>query len=104
MGGIGTTGLGAVAFGQGTYKVRKAIREQDTLRFETQILPDNPLTDGPTLSLWDNLKAVMSFAYQNDPHKSAMAAMNHDDILRGSFTRCAVKSFSGVWQGRRIDI
>ncbi len=102
--GIGNLGPGALAFGQGTHVVRKAIQDLDTVQFEAQILADSPAIDGATLSMWDNLSAVMNFAYKNDPHKSAMDVMHHDDLVRGSFTRCLVKSFDGVWNGRRISI
>lgn len=102
--GFRALGLGAVAFGQGTHTVRKAIQKQEDVRFEAQILPDNPTTDGATFTLWDNQAAVMNFAYKSEPHKSAMDVTNHDDVVRGSFTRCWVKSFDGIWRGQRISI
>jgi len=102
--GFGGFGSGAIAFGQGTHTVREAVQGQDGVRYEAQILADDPKIDGVTLSLWDNQMAVMDFAYKRDPHKSVMAVMDHEDVVRGSFTRCLVKSFDGIWQGKRVNI
>jgi hypothetical protein len=100
--GLGGFGRGAAAFGRGTRKVRRAMQNHEALMFEGQILPDDPRIDGPTLSLWPNQSAVLDFAYKSDPHKTAMKVVEHDDILRGSFTRCAVRSFDGYWNGKRV--
>lgn len=102
--GFGKIGAGAIAFGQGTHKVRNAIQDQEDVRFEGQILADDLRIDGVTLSLWNNQSAVMDFAYKNDPHKTAMGITDHEDVVRGSFTRCLVKSFNGVWQGEHFSI
>lgn len=100
--GLGSLGAGAIAMGQGIHAVRGALASRDDVRFEGQILPDDPRIDGPTLSLWDNQEALIKFAYRTDPHKSAMKVSDHEDLVRGSFTRCAVRSFGGTWQGKQV--
>ena len=102
--GLGSIGPGAVAFGQGNHAIRKTIRSQPGLRFEAQILADNPVTDGVTMTLWDNEASVIDFAYRQDPHRTAMKVKEHKDISRGSFTRSAVRHFSGSWDGIQTEI
>jgi hypothetical protein len=102
--GLGGLGAGAVAFGQGNYAIRKAIGQQDGLRFEAQLLPDDPTMDGPTLSLWDTEASVIRFAYLDEPHKSAMKVKDHKDLVRASFTRCRVRSVVGSWNGAPIAL
>ncbi|MBB3713938.1 hypothetical protein FHS00_003551 [Limimaricola variabilis] len=91
--GLGGLGPGALAFGQGNYAIRNVIREQSGLEFEAQVLPDDQKLDPLNMSLWSSEEALVNFAYRSEPHRSAMGAKDHPDLLRGSFTRCHVKSF-----------
>jgi len=97
-------GEGAIAFGKGNHAIRRIVSDQPGLLFEAQILADNQNLDGSTLTLWEDEAAMMRFAYREDPHRTSMKVKEHEDIARGSFTRLAVLSFSGAWNGKQIAI
>ncbi len=99
--GIGNPQEGLVAFGQGVTAVRKAFAENPAVLMDVNMLPDMPMIDGPTLTLWRSEKDVMAGAYRSDPHKTAMK-MRNGALSRASFTRMAVVAAEGTWGGHDV--
>lgn len=97
--GIGQQGEGMIAFGRGVRAVRAAFAANPAVILEQQLLPDLPMIDAPTLSLWRDTAAVVAAAYRSEPHRSAMQIATHPDLARGSFTRMAPLALEGSWNG-----
>ncbi|SIS97053.1 hypothetical protein SAMN05421759_10840 [Roseivivax lentus] len=96
--GIGDPEDGLVEFGQGVKAVRDAFAKNPSVLLDMNMLPDLPVIDGPTLTLWRSEREIIHGAYRSDPHKTAMTLRN-GATARASFTRMAVVSAEGVWNG-----
>jgi len=79
--------------------VRAAFRQRPGVILEQQLLPDLPLADAPTLSLWATEAEVIAAAYRSEPHRSAMKVADLPELARGSFTRMVLARAEGVWNG-----
>ncbi|NRB00166.1 MAG: hypothetical protein HRU32_10145 [Rhodobacteraceae bacterium] len=93
---------GYAEFGAGTRDVRRAFADLPDCLLDVNMLPDLPMLDGPTITVWASETAIMKAAYRNDPHKSAMDVKAAPAIARGSFTRMRVLDLGGRWIGRPI--
>jgi 1-acyl-sn-glycerol-3-phosphate acyltransferase len=96
--GIGDPGEGLLEFGQGVQAVREGFAKNPSVLLDINMLPDLPMIDGPTLTLWSSEQEIINGAYRSDPHKTAMKLRN-GATARGSFTRMAVVLAEGVWNG-----
>jgi hypothetical protein len=97
--GIGRQGEGMIAFGKGVRAVRAAFATHPAVILEQQLLPDLPMIDAPTLSLWRSTGDVVAAAYRSEPHRGAMQIAEHPDLARGSFTRMMPLAIEGNWNG-----
>jgi len=96
--GIGDPSDGLIAFGQGVTAVRAAFADNPAVSMDANMLPDIPMIDGPTLTLWRSEQEMMQSAYRTDPHRSAME-MRNGAMARASFTRMTPLFAEGSWQG-----
>ena len=96
--GLGQTEEGLRAFGRGVTAVRAAYAENPAVLMDVNMLPDLPIIDGPTLTLWRSERDVVQGAYRSEPHKSAMK-LRGEAMARASFTRMAVEAARGTWGG-----
>ena len=94
--GIGDPGDGLVEFGRGVKAVRDGFAKNPSVLLDLNMLPDLPMIDGPTLTLWSSEQEVVKGAYRSDPHRTAMTLRN-GATARASFTRMAVALAEGVW-------
>jgi hypothetical protein len=96
--GIGDPGDGLVEFGKGVKAVREGFARNPSVLLDLNMLPDLPMIDGPTLTLWRCEREIVNGAYRSDPHRTAMKLRN-GATARASFTRMAVVLAEGVWNG-----
>jgi hypothetical protein len=101
--GIGRQGEGMIAFGKGVRDVRAAFAANPAVILEQQLLPDLPIIDAPTLSLWQSTADLVAAAYRSEPHRSAMEVAAHPDLARGSFTRMTLHAVAGRWNGVELS-
>lgn len=95
---IGDPCDGLVEFRQGVKAVRDGFAKNPSVLLDLNMLPDLPMIDGPTLTLWRSEREIVNGAYRNDPHKTAMKLRNGATAC-ASFTRMAVVFAQGVWNG-----
>jgi len=100
--GIGDPEDGLVEFGRGVTAVREGFAKNPAVLLDLNMLPDLPMIDGPTLTLWTSEHEIVAGAYRSDPHKTAMKLRN-GATARASFTRMAVVSADGTWNGRDLS-
>lgn len=96
--GIGDPTDGLKEFGQGVTAVRQAFATNPDVALDINVLPDIPMIDGPTLTLWRSERAIMQGAYRTDPHRTTMK-MRNGAMARASFTRMEVVAAEGTWAG-----
>lgn len=96
--GIGDPKDGLVEFGQGVAAVRQAFAANPAVLADINMLPDIPMIDGPTLTLWRSEREMMDGAYRTEPHRTTMK-MRNGATARASFTRMAVVAAEGTWGG-----
>ena len=101
--GIGDPGDGLVEFGQGVKAVRDGFAKNPSVLLDLNMLPDLPMIDGPTLTLWSSEQEVVKGAYRSDPHRTAMTLRN-GATARASFTRMAVALAEGVWNETDLGV
>jgi hypothetical protein len=101
--GLGDPESGLVEFGRGVTAVRTAFAENPAVFLDVNLLPDMPLIDGPTLTLWRSEREMMTGAYRTDPHRTVMGLRN-GATARASFTRLAVVAAEGHWSGKDLGI
>jgi hypothetical protein len=101
--GIGDPGDGLVEFGKGVKAVREGFARNPSVLLDLNMLPDVPMIDGPTLTLWRSEREIVDGAYRRDPHKTAMKLRN-GAMARASFTRMAVVLAEGVWNGTDLGV
>jgi hypothetical protein len=99
--GVGNPADGLVEFGRGVTAVRAAFAENPAVYLDINLLPDMPLIDGPTFTLWRSEREMMAGAYRTEPHRTVMGLRN-GATARASFTRFAVVVAEGVWGGRDL--
>lgn len=99
---LGLTGKpdGLDRFGAGVNQVRQAFADLPTMQLDINVLPDMPMLDGPTITVWNGEADVVRTAYRENPHKTAMTIKDVPAIARASFTRMSVLELSGHWKGR----
>jgi hypothetical protein len=100
--GIGDPGDGLVEFGRGVAAVRAGFAKNPAVLLDINMLPDLPMIDGPTLTVWRSEQDVVAGAYRSEPHRSAMNIRN-GATARASFTRMAIVAAEGSWNGRDIS-
>lgn len=100
--GIGDPGDGLVEFGRGVASVRAGFAVNPAVLLDINMLPDLPMIDGPTLTLWRSEQDVVAGAYRSEPHRSAMKIRN-GATARASFTRMAVVTAEGSWKGLELS-
>ncbi len=96
--GLGPTQDGLREFGQGVQAVRAAYAKNPAVLMDVNMLPDLPMIDGPTLTLWRSERDIVKGAYRTEPHKTAMK-LRGGALARASFTRMAVEAARGSWNG-----
>lgn len=62
--GIGAPADGLVDFGKGVQAVRAGFAQNPAVLLDLNMLPDLPMIDGPTLTLWRSERAVIDGAYR----------------------------------------
>jgi hypothetical protein len=100
--GIGDPEDGLVEFGRGVAAVREGFAKNPAVLLDINMLPDLPMIDGPTLTLWRSEADIIAGAYRSDPHKSAMKIRN-GATARASFTRMEVVEAEGNWKGLEMS-
>jgi hypothetical protein len=100
--GIGDPEDGIVEFGRGVTAVREGFAGNPAVLLDVNMLPDLPMIDGPTLTLWTSEREIVAGAYRSDPHRTVMKLRN-GATARASFTRMAIMSVEGAWNGRDLS-